>query len=236
VKFTVLQIQQLSFGWTPSDCLLNIDHLALNAGESLFLHGPSGSGKSSLLGLIGGVLLPDAGSIEILGTPLQSLSRGQRDLFRAEHIGFVFQQFNLLPYLDAIDNVLLALRFAPQRRARMAAAHARLQAQELLARLGLDDQTLRGRKAAELSVGQQQRVAAARALIGSPALVIADEPTSALDSDSRAAFLQVLFAECARSGSALLFVSHDRSLEARFDRVLDLRSLNQVQSTRVSTC
>ncbi len=232
----VLQIEQLRFGWKPGECLLAIDELSLGAGESLFLHGPSGSGKSSLLGLIGGVLTADRGSITIQNCAMLSLSRGQRDAFRAEHIGFIFQQFNLLPYLNAIDNVLLGLRFAPARRAKLGAVPVREQAIALLTRLGLPAQSVQGRSASELSVGQQQRVAAARALIGAPAVVIADEPTSALDGDSREAFLKVLFAECVRTGSALLFVSHDRSLESRFDRVVHLPTLNRAASAEVARC
>ncbi|MBK8068933.1 MAG: ABC transporter ATP-binding protein [Rhodanobacteraceae bacterium] len=222
----LLSITDLCFGWDPARPLLRIDALELAAGERLFLRGPSGSGKSTLLSLIAGVLLPQRGSIRLDGTALERLRPAARDHLRADHIGFVFQQFNLLPYLDAVDNVLLPLGFSRRRAARVVgdpAAHARA----LLQRLDLDPQALAGRPAAELSVGQQQRVAAARALIGGPELVIADEPTSALDSDARDAFLGLLFEECRRAGAALLFVSHDRSLQARFDRVLDLPAINQ---------
>lgn len=221
----LLSIQQLRFGWHPAAPVLAIDSLTLEAGSSLFLRGPSGSGKSTLLNLIGGVLQPQQGEIELLGTPLTRLKGSARDRLRADHIGFVFQQFNLLPYLSAIDNVTLPCGYSALRRRRCGDPQA--QAALLLERLGLARASWT-RPAAQLSVGQQQRVAAARALIGAPELVIADEPTSALDSDARDGFLQLLFEECRRAGSALLFVSHDRSLESHFDRALDLPTLNRV--------
>ena len=225
----LLSIEDLRFSWQPGKALLDLAELRLSAGESLFLRGPSGSGKSTLLNLVGGVLSAQSGSIRLLGHALETLKPAQRDRLRADHIGFVFQQFNLLPYLDAIDNVTLPCGFS-RRRAERAGADTRAQAQTLLERLQLDVASLAGRPAAELSVGQQQRVAAARALIGMPELVIADEPTSALDADSRDGFLSLLFDECRRAGAALLFVSHDRSLESRFDRSLDLVAVNRAGS------
>ncbi len=208
------------------DCLA-IDALQLDAGERAFLRGPSGSGKTTLLSLVGGVILPQAGTVEVAGQGLGALSAGARDRFRADHVGFVFQLFNLLPWLSARDNILLACRFAPQRRARIAAAGSTpaAEAARLAARLDLGAELL-DRPAAQLSVGQQQRVAAARALIGRPGLVVADEPTSALDADRQQAFIDLLLEECAAAGAALLFVSHDARLAAHFDRVLDLAVLN----------
>lgn len=225
----LLSIEQLVFGWQPGTPVLAIEALHLDAGTSLFLRGPSGSGKSTLLNLVGGVLLPLQGRVRLLDADLATLSGAARDRFRADHVGFVFQQFNLLPYLSALDNVTLPCDFSALRRRRCGDPHS--QAMELLSRLGLDA-PLWTRPAAQLSVGQQQRVAAARALIGTPELVVADEPTSALDSDARDGFLDLLFAECRRAGSALLFVSHDRSLEGRFDRALDLVSINRIQRER----
>lgn len=221
----LLQVASLRFGWdSRSAPLLDIEALSLAAGESLFVCGPSGCGKSSLLGLLGGVHLPQQGSIRLLGRDLVSLGRQQRDRLRGDHIGFIFQQFNLIPYLSVEDNVLLPCRFSARRteRARQLDADPRRSAQRLLDRLGLDPALAR-RQAMELSVGQQQRVAAARALIGCPELLIADEPTSALDGDSQHAFLELLSEESRRARSALLFVSHDRSLASRFDRCLELQ-------------
>lgn len=202
---------------------LAIDAFKLEQGTCTLLIGPSGSGKSTLLALLAGICVPDAGRVEILGTDIRQLSASARDGFRAEHIGVVFQMFNLLPYGSVIANVVLPLSFAPQRRARASAERtAEEEARRILARLGISDEVARGKSAAQLSVGQQQRVAAARALIGSPEIVIADEPTSALDADSRDQFLQLLFAEVKARGSTLLLVSHDRELAPLFDRVLRL--------------
>ena len=222
-----VRISGLRYRWPGSaqDCLA-IDALQLGAGERVFLRGPSGSGKTTLLSLVGGVILPQAGTVEVGGQALGALSAGARDRFRADHVGFVFQLFNLLPWLSARDNILLACRFAPQRRARIAAAGSTpaAEAARLAARLDLGAALL-DRPAAQLSVGQQQRVAAARALIGRPGLVVADEPTSALDADRQQTFIDLLLDECAAVGAALLFVSHDQRLAAHFDRVLDLGAL-----------
>lgn len=196
---------------------LVIDRLQLAPGEHLFVQGESGSGKSTLLALIAGVLLPQAGSVRLLGQDLAALSSARRDQARVDHVGFIFQQFNLLPYLAVIDNVLLPCRFSGRRGARAVARSGSLQAEaaRLLARLDLDER-LWQRPAAGLSVGQQQRVAAARALIGAPELLVADEPTSALDASRQQGFLALLREEAAASGAALLFVSHDTRLEAGF--------------------
>ncbi|MGD9871677.1 MAG: ABC transporter ATP-binding protein [Thauera sp.] len=219
----------LRYRWpgAVSDCL-DIARLEIAAGERVFLRGPSGSGKTTLLSLIGGVILPQAGTVELAGQVLGALSAGARDRFRADHVGFVFQLFNLLPWLSARDNILLACRFSPQRRARLAATGSTpaAEAARLAARLDLDAALL-DRPAAQLSVGQQQRVAAARALIGRPGLVVADEPTSALDAERQQAFIDLLLEECAAAGAALLFVSHDQRLAAHFDRVLELDRLNR---------
>ena len=184
----------------------------------MLLLGASGSGKSTLLSLICGIVAPASGRIAVDGTDVAALSAPARDRFRAERFGIIFQQFNLLPYMTPLDNVLLGLRFAPARRAR--AGDARAAALGLGAALGLDAPAMAGRPAAALSVGQQQRVAVARALIGSPPVIVADEPTSALDAGAQAAFLDLLFARCADAGSTLLMVSHDERLAPRFDRAV----------------
>ena len=225
----LLQVSDLQFAWPGQPLLLDIPAFSLETGERLFLKGPSGSGKTTLLGLLGGVHQPQQGAISLLGQSLRQLSSLRRDRFRADHTGYLFQQFNLLPYLSVLDNVTLPCRFSALRRERALRQQPTLDtaAEHLLRELGLSDATLHQRSAGALSIGQQQRVAAARALIGSPELVIADEPTSALDADSRDAFLKLLFDECEQMGSSLLFVSHDTSLATRFDRALSLAELNR---------
>lgn len=214
------------FAWPGATApCLDIPQLSVAAGERVFVHGPSGSGKSTLLSLIGGVVSPQAGRVTVLGQDLSALRAPARDRFRAAHIGFVFQLFNLLPYLSALDNIVLPCRFSPERARRVDGTPAD-EARRLAARLDLDPALL-ARPAAQLSVGQQQRVAAARALIGRPGLIVADEPTSALDADRQRAFVDLLLAECAASGASLLFVSHDAALATRFSRQIALPALNR---------
>jgi putative ABC transport system ATP-binding protein len=218
----LLNCRDLGFGWDSHD-IIAMDRFEVARGERVFVCGPSGSGKSTLLSLLAGIVVPRRGHIRIEDTVLSSLPSSARDQFRADHIGYIFQQFNLLPYLSVVDNVLLSCAFSPQREQRAGGpAASRLEAVRLLTALGLDDARLRERRVTELSVGQQQRVAAARALIGGPALIIADEPTSALDSDARDVFLRLLLSECGRGNSSLVFVSHDMALARHFDRVVRL--------------
>jgi putative ABC transport system ATP-binding protein len=203
---------------------LDIAYFSLAPGERVFLHGPSGSGKSTLLGVLGGVAVPERGRVELLGQDLAARSGRARDAFRADHIGFVFQQFNLLPWLSALDNALLPCTFSARRRQR--AGDAQAAAERLLTHLDLAPALWR-KPAAELSVGQQQRVAAVRALIGRPEILIADEPTSALDAPRQQAFIDLLLAESTAAGAALLFVSHDARLAAHFDRSVALADINR---------
>lgn len=224
----LLSIEDLRFRWpkADADCLV-IDRFELRRGQTTFLRGPSGCGKSTLLSLVAGVLTANRGTVRLLGHDWQQLSSSRRDRLRADHVGYIFQQFNLLPYLSVLDNVLLACRFSARRTAQAGAA--RQTAQRLLEQVGLRASEW-SRRASDLSVGQQQRVAAARALIGRPDLVIADEPTSALDEALRDAFMDLLLHSCAEAGSALLFVSHDARLASRFQRQLDLTSINQANA------
>jgi putative ABC transport system ATP-binding protein len=217
-----LQLQGLRYRWPGAAAdTIAIDTLQLAAGDSVFLRGPSGCGKSTLLSLCAGVLLPQAGTVQLLGRAWQNLGASARDRHRADHLGYIFQQFNLLPYLSVLDNVRLPLRFSALR-AQRAGPEA---AEQLLERTALPH-ALWTQPAGRLSVGQQQRVAAARALIGAPAVVIADEPTSALDEGLRESFMALLLDSCAAAGSALLFVSHDARLARRFARVVDLPAIN----------
>ncbi|MDX2203805.1 MAG: ATP-binding cassette domain-containing protein [Hyphomicrobiaceae bacterium] len=220
----IVRIAHLSFRWPGAGAFsLSISEFRLRARSRTLLIGPSGSGKSTFLSLLCGILAPAEGRIEILGRDISRLSSSARDAFRAEHIGVIFQMFNLLPYGTVIDNVVLPLSFAPGRRRRVAdAGGPETEAMRLLARLGLPEEIARGRSVANLSVGQQQRVAAARALIGAPELIVADEPTSALDRNRQLAFLDLLFEQAKASGATLVMVSHDETLGSRFDQVLRL--------------
>jgi putative ABC transport system ATP-binding protein len=220
----IVRMSDVAFAWPGrSPFSLRVARFALRPGECLLLTGPSGSGKSTFLSMLCGILAPQSGRIDILGSDLTGLTASARDAFRAEHFGIIFQMFNLLPYASVVDNVLLPLSFAPKRRQRATASGpAEQEAVRLLGRLGLEPHLVRGRSAANLSVGQQQRVAVARALIGRPELIVADEPTSALDRDRQVAFLDLLFTEAKQAGATLIMVSHDETLAPRFDRVLRL--------------
>ncbi len=216
----LVDLSGVAFSWPgEGEACLVLDRFHAAAGEHVFVSGASGSGKSTLLSLLAGVIVPQRGRVAVKGMALNALTGAQRDRFRADHIGIIFQQLNLLPYLSVLDNVLLACRFSAHRRRRSAeqGASPAEAAGMLLERLDLPQAYWR-RAAARLSVGQQQRVAAARALLGRPELVLADEPTSALDADRQSAFMDLLQRECRAVGASLVFVSHDERLAARFGR------------------
>lgn len=220
----VVSLTDVRFTWPGAGHpTVAVTDMALRRGEQVFLFGPSGSGKSTLLNLLAGIAHPGTGQVAILGQDMARLRWWRRDRFRARHIGVIFQQFNLIPYLSVEDNVLLARHFAHNR-----ASQDHQRAQEILERLGLDGNLL-SRQAGALSVGQQQRVAVARALINEPELILADEPTSALDSEARDDFMALLKAETARCQAALVFVSHDRALGEHFTEHLDVRAVMQWQ-------
>lgn len=222
-----LSLDQVKFRWARRDAFgLVVPDFRIARGERVLLLGESGSGKSTLLSLICGINTPQSGAIHIDGTEMTPMRPAARDRFRAEKIGIVFQQFNLLPYASPIDNILLPLRFAPARRA--LSGDARAAAFVLSDALGLARGVMTSATADRLSVGQQQRVAVARALIGAPSLIVADEPTSALDAGSQANFLDLLFAQCTAAGSTLLMVSHDERLSPRFDRSVRMEDIATV--------
>ena len=228
----IIDLKNVCFSWNNSDnTLLDIPEFRMKQHEHVFLQGPSGCGKSTLLSLVGGILISESGSLKVLGQEIWDLSRSGRDAFRVDHIGFIFQLFNLLPYLSIEENVMLPLKFSNIRANR--AGKTKLdrlnEAQRLLKALGLEEQQAEKSPVIELSVGQQQRVAAARALIGSPELIIADEPTSALDTDLRHSFLELLFEESKKSGSTLLFVSHDSTLSDYFNIKTSMEELNNIK-------
>lgn len=228
-----ISIANLRFGYGSDEDVLDIAELRVPKSQRVFLYGPSGCGKSTLLAMIGGVLVPQEGEVTILGEVVSTTRGAARDRFRADHIGFIFQQFNLVPYLSVIENVCLPCRYSHRRLTRAAKADGSIEqsAARLLSALGIDDR-LRSRKTTDLSMGQQQRVAAARALIGQPEIIIADEPTSSLDADRRREFISLLLSECDRADSTVIFVSHDASLATHFDVAIDLQQTNAAGQPR----
>ncbi|GGC62793.1 ATP-binding cassette domain-containing protein [Marinobacter halophilus] len=212
--------RQLRFCWPGQANAPSFPDIELNQGEHLFLHGPSGTGKSTLLGLLAGMLAPDSGSVELLGQALTNLKPGARDRFRANHMGVIFQQFNLVPYLSALANVTLPCRLSPIRRARTDSGPDAAAA-NLLRQLAIPESHWH-QGVTRLSIGQQQRVAAARALIGAPEIILADEPTSALDADNRDRFLDLLLTLAEQRRCSVVFVSHDRALSSHFHHQLAL--------------
>jgi len=217
-----VDLSNVRFGWPGTADLLAIERLCLEPGERVMLLGPSGSGKSTLLALLAGIVAPTSGTLRVLGQELSAMPAHRRDAFRGDHIGFVFQQFNLLPYLSMLDNVLLPLVFCPERKRRAGPAPA-LAAGRLLERLGLDPGDLR--RIDRLSVGQQQRIAVARALLGSPELLLADEPTSALDRGNALRHAELLREESTASGTTLVVATHDERIASCFTRVIEMDSL-----------
>jgi len=228
----MIKVENAYFRWNKNGPLiLHIPEFRIRCGEQIFIKGPSGSGKTTLLNLLGGVSIPETGMISVMNTNMSTLGSAGRDAFRAEHIGYIFQMFNLIPYLTLIENVTLPCRFSVARRQRVLSQAKTLEdeAERILSGLGLDVTTLSSQSVSQLSIGQQQRVAAARSIIGSPELVIADEPTSSLDRDVTSSFLDLLFREVRNTKATLIFVSHDSSLESHFDRTVSLNELNQVR-------
>jgi putative ABC transport system ATP-binding protein len=228
----IIELADVAFSWPGAlRPVVAIPSLRVLPGERLLIRGASGSGKSTFISLLAGTVAAQYGSLRVLGQDMRRLTGGARDRFRADHIGVVFQLFNLLPFLSVRDNVSLPCRFSSRRRQRCEqhGATPRDEAATLLRHLDIVGEELLNRRAGELSVGQQQRVAVARALIGAPELVLADEPTSSLDVDRREAFLELLFAESARHRTTVILVTHDVTLARLFDRVIEFSDLNCVE-------
>lgn len=222
-KLIAISMQDVKFQWAKADSpTVNIKKWRIDKGQSVFLYGRSGSGKSTLLNIIAGILEPQQGSVNILGQDITHLSQVQKDRFRARHMGVIFQQFNLIPYLSVVDNIQLSQTFSTAKRTKADMVH-------LIEQLGLSTDLLQ-RKANQLSIGQQQRVAVARALHHQPEIIIADEPTSALDTETRDEFIELLLQQAKTNNSTVLFVSHDKSLACYFDQVIDLQELNVIES------
>lgn len=226
-----IAVADLQFRWPRrQEPVLDIPALKIQRGERVFVAGPSGSGKTTLLNLLAGTIVPQRGTIAVLGRAIETLPPPRRDRLRADSIGIIFQLFNLIPYLSVLENVLLPCWFSARRRQRLQRNGTAPQAEalRLLTCLDMAAPALLQQPVTNLSVGQQQRVAAARALIGAPEILIADEPTSSLDADLRAGFVRLLFQECDRAGTTVIFVSHDRTLAPLFDRTIYLTELNRV--------
>jgi putative ABC transport system ATP-binding protein len=224
-KAKAIALKNLEFSYTPGRPILRIPLLDISSGSRVFLHGPSGSGKTTLLSLISGILTPQQGAIYVLGHDLLGLSPSARDTLRGREMGYIFQGFNLIPYLTVRENIALPCNLHAQRSKRITASTLKEEVRRIATRL--DIHTKLDAPVTRLSTGQQQRVAIARAIIGSPALVIADEPTSSLDTDRRDAFLDLLSEVIVEVQATLLFVSHDRSLAPHFDQALSLPSINE---------
>lgn len=219
----VIDVTDLLFSYNGSEkstFSLRIPQLKIGSGERVFLQGESGSGKTTLLGLLGGLLKPSGGSLQILGYDFSKVSGFTRDKVRGEKMGIIFQMFNLIPYLSVRENILLPCKFFSERRNKIKSVSLMEEVERLAQSLSMEAHL--DSAVSELSVGQQQRVAVARALIGAPPLIIADEPTSALDIQHRDLFMKLLIQEVERSGSSLLFVSHDPQLKSYFNRVLNI--------------
>ena len=219
----LIEITQLQFCYrsAPDKTILTIPHWQLPQRKNTFLYGPSGVGKSTFLTLLCGLLTGYQGTVSVLGQPLHLLSARQRDGFRARQIGYVFQQFNLIPFLHAVDNLQLAATLAKKH----TAASLLTEIKTLLSALGLP-QSVWYQPVTQLSIGQQQRVAIARALINRPALLIADEPTSSLDPANRDQFMTLLFQQAAMHDTTVLMVSHDLALAEDFDQQLAFSELS----------
>ena len=210
-----LQLANVTFDY-GEDFSLSIKELSLNKGEMALISGGSGSGKSTLLWLIAGLLRARSGSITVAGERMDGVSESAADRIRARHIGLVFQTHHLLPEFSAQDNVALALMAAgePEK------THA-TRARELLEKLGIERVNV---PVANLSVGQQQRVAVARAIVCKPTIVLADEPTASLDEMNASQAMDLIQQACREAGAALLCASHDRAMQSRFERVIQVDS------------
>ena len=220
---TAIGIKDLAFGYKPSKPVVTIQEFSVAKNTHTFLHGPSGAGKSTLLSLIAGILTPQSGTIEIFGETLSQMKAAQRDRFRGDHMGYIFQQFNLLPYLSVEENIFLPLTMSPAKKNRSSSPASEID--QLLDALNIGD--LKHQSVGSLSIGQQQRVAAARSFMGQPKLIIADDPTSSLDFDNRKAFIECLFEAAKSAGATILFVSHDHSLSSLFDASVSLSEINR---------
>ncbi|WP_299727907.1 ATP-binding cassette domain-containing protein [uncultured Endozoicomonas sp.] len=211
--------------------VLNIPDLQIQQGESVCIQGSNGSGKTALLRLLTGLTQPTSGQVAVLGNDMKTIKSGALNRLRSDSIGFVFQHYRLIPYLSALDNMLLPCHFSAVR-ASGAETGSRSMTEDvfrLIRKLRLKDPSRLSKKATDYSAGQQQRFAIVRAVIGKPGLVLADEPASAMDQQGRQAVYQFLLEECRANGMTLLCTTHDDMDTEGFDRVIDMDALNQAR-------
>ena len=220
-----VQVHSLSFGYPGTDFRLAIPHLGVAHGEKVAVIGPSGSGKTTLLNLIAGIRVPSSGSVTVSGTEVSSLADAARRDFRIARIGFVFQDFELLDYLDVIDNILHPYRIT---RALELDGEVLARAKALASELGIGDKL--SRHPGELSQGERQRAAICRALLPGPGLILADEATGNLDPPNKTRILELLFQSVHEHDATLLAVTHDHDLLPRFDRVIDFQEFRQPEA------
>ena len=224
-----IQLTDVQFAYpdNPDHSVLSIADWHIAAQQQVFLHGPSGAGKSTLLNIVSGLLAVTSGELSVLDTHLSQLNNRQRDRFRANHIGYIFQQFNLIPYLDAIANIRLARQFSNQTLSSSALTEEICQ---LLSTFNIASSDW-VKPVSKLSIGQQQRIAIARAMINKPAILIADEPTSSLDQANRDNFMAQLLQMVNAHHITLVFVSHDLSLASYFNRIDALTEINRIEAS-----
>ena len=205
---------------------LNIKEFKLNKSDSILIYGESGLGKSTFLNLLSGTISPQKGNIDILGENISNTSSSIKDRIRGDHFGIVFQTFNLLPYVSVKNNILLGKAYSNIKQSKS----NNNEIKELMDKLSLNYKDLINRKAYELSIGQQQRVAVARALIGKPEIILADEPTSALDKSNQNEFINLLFKSLDDNEQGLIMVSHDHKLSNKFKTVKNITEICEINN------
>ncbi len=216
----IIGINKLKFGYRVGGFQLGIDDLSVKSRERVVITGPSGSGKTTLLNLLAGILTPDSGEVEVDGTVVSALGQEDRQDFRVLRMGLIFQEFELLEYLNVVDNILLPFRISP---VLYLTDPVRRRAHDLCQEVGLGDKVHRYPK--HLSQGERQRVAVCRALVTQPAVILGDEPTGNLDPANRDHVMDILFRYSEKTGAPLVIVTHDYELLNRFDRTIDIREI-----------
>ena len=225
----LISIDNLKYSYSDGSSFgMNIKSFALKKGERLLIHGESGLGKSTLLNLISGTIQPHSGKINVLGKEISGMTGYSRDKIRGDHFGIVFQTFNLLPYISVEKNIIMGLVFSKRKKEKVDNIDNKIKT--LMEGLSLDYNKLKNRNSLELSIGQQQRVAVARALIGDPEIILADEPTSSLDSQNQKIFLDLLFKSLDKKEQGLVMVSHNKDILKNFTRVKNITDICELKN------